>query len=201
MTESLPQRSVTGRAATIGAVFALLVASEGLTHVAKHERIDRSGVITVCIGRTNYDDPTLKAGDKFTTDECYAFLRHDLPKYLNMVERQIHVPVTINQNAALLDFVYNEGENTLKKSSIARDFNAKRYTKACDDLLKYNEAAGVVLPGLVTRRKAERILCLTPDKDVAPVPVVAPVAQTPPDPPVYVHIPWYVRIGKAVEAQ
>ena len=62
--------------------------------------------------------------------------------------------------AAFLSITYNIGEGAWCKSSMVRDLNAGRLKAACDDLLKYKYAHGVVLPGLLKRRQKERAYCM-----------------------------------------
>ena len=132
---------------------------EGIDHVARHQAIDPSGVITYCNGLTNYDNPNVRVGEVFSDAECARLLRGELPRYLRMVDRQIKVAMPPHRYSAVLSFTYNEGEGTLKKSSIKRDMNAGRTGRACDDFLQYDVANHRVLQGLENRRRAERAYC------------------------------------------
>ena len=136
---------------------------EGIDHVARHQAIDPAGVITYCNGLTNYDDPEVRVGEVFSDAECARLLRGELPRYLRMVDRQIKVVMPPHRYSAVLSFTYNEGEGTLKRSSIKRDMNAGRTGRACDDFLKYDTANHRVLQGLENRRRAERTFCLRED--------------------------------------
>lgn len=163
----MPQSPRSNRGGYLAAVFAaatgILVVWEGMNPVAVHERVDPPGVITVCIGRTNYDDPSLKAGQRYTKDQCKQFLKEDLPRYNAMVNKCVHVDLSVNERAALLSFVYNVGQGTLCKSSVAREFNAGNHRAGCGALMRYTRANGVVLRGLENRRRAELKLCLSKD--------------------------------------
>lgn len=57
--------------------------------------------------------------------------------------------------AAVLSWAYNVGEGRLEGSGLARELNAGRWSRAADELRKWNRAGGVVLPGLVRRRDDE----------------------------------------------
>lgn len=128
---------------------------EGVSYTAKHQSFDPPGVITVCNGITNYDDPTLKAGDKRTKAQCDAALIAALPKYDACVVKYVKRPMTNHQHAMFVSFVYNEGCGNFSKSSIVVDFNAGRIDDACKDFLKYHFANGKSLQGLENRRIAE----------------------------------------------
>lgn len=65
-----------------------------------------------------------------------------------------------NALAATLDFVYNLGIGRYRSSTLKKKINEQDYQAAADELLKWNKAGGVVLAGLVRRRKAERELML-----------------------------------------
>lgn len=149
--------------AVFTAATVLLGTWEGVDHTAKHQRIDPPGVITWCRGRTNYDDPSVKVGTYFTTAQCDGLLKQDLPRYNAMIDRCIHVPLGVNERAAMLSFVYNVGQGTLCKSSVARGFNAGNHKAGCEALMRFTRANGVVLRGLENRRRDERKLCLTRD--------------------------------------
>ena len=71
-----------------------------------------------------------------------------------------------NQFDALVSFCYNLGPGTLKHSDLLSFVNAGRFQQAADAFLEYVHADGQVLPGLVRRRRAERILFL-----VSPLPI------------------------------
>jgi lysozyme len=142
-----------------------LVGAEGYEPVAKHEAVDPPNVITWCFGRTNYDDPTVKAGTHFTREQCKQFLEQDLPKYAAPVQACIPSfgAMPPHRQAALVSFAYNLGPRTLCKSSVARNLNAGDVRRGCDAMLAYNRANGRVLRGLQNRRAAERAMCLRED--------------------------------------
>lgn len=164
MTSAPQARVLSGpRAAALAAVLVpFLSAWEGYAPVAVHEKIDPAGVITVCFGRTNYDDPTLKVGQRYTKAECQKFLADDLPRYeqgaIKCVPGLPDMPTS--RQAALVSFDYNEGEGNLCKSSVAKQLNAGNITAGCDDMMLYVIADGKFVQGLQNRRAAERALCL-----------------------------------------
>lgn len=146
----------------VGISVAFTAAWEGFAPVATHERIDPPGVITWCFGRTNYDDPSVKVGTRFTKAECEKELPETLARYAADVEDCIpdvsNMPPS--RQAALISFTYNLGKGNLCKSSVARYLNAGDVRRGCDAMLLYDRANGVVLKGLQNRRRAERELCL-----------------------------------------
>ena len=162
--------TIVGTTATVVALTAtLLIHWEGTDLTAKHNSFDPRGVITVCNGRTNYDDPKLKAGMKFTADQCRGFLEQDIPKYEAMLETCVPNANDMppHRHAAFLSFTYNLGQGTVCKSSAVRYLNAGEIVAACNAMTLYDKANGVVLQGLKNRRTdrfwGERTWCLRND--------------------------------------
>ena len=131
----------------------------GKVSVAIHQSFDPKGVITVCHGHTNLDDPNLKPGDAYTAVMCDELLKQDLPKY--NAELASCLPkdfmVSDHQHAAMLSFVYNVGRNNFCNSSVGREFRAGHREAACQNMGKFTRAAGRILPGLERRRYDEFI--------------------------------------------
>lgn len=150
-------------AAVVGTATVFLTTWEGTTLVAKHERIDPPGVITVCNGITNYDQPDLEDGDRFTMAQCQDLLAGALPKYNSCIQDNIKVDLPAHRHAALLSFVYNVGCGNAKNSTVFRKINAGDVRGGCDALLNWTKAAGTFIQGLLNRRRAERELCLRND--------------------------------------
>ena len=122
--------------------------------VAIHQKFDPKGVITVCHGRTNLDDPTLKEGDVYTVVMCRDLLRADVPKYHAQIVPCLPADLEVgdHQQAAMISFAYNVGKGNFCPSSVGRAFRAGRREEACRNMGKFTRAAGVVLPGLQNRR-------------------------------------------------
>jgi lysozyme len=161
-----------GRGGWVAVAVMLLVGFEGMTNirggdsVGTHQSFDPKGVNTVCYGHIE----NVHIGDRYTKIQCQKMLADDLPRYEKMVERCINVPMPGYRHAAILSFTYNIGGGVPAKnghpahgglcgSSVAKYINAGEPEKGCDALLLYDKAAGRVLPGLVSRRKAERKMC------------------------------------------
>lgn len=137
----------------IGIAAALVMHFEGKSNVAYS---DPPGIETICYGHAH----DVKKGDIATDAQCVQFLEGDLDIADNAVKRLVKAVMTIQQEAAFADFVYNEGAGTFQKSSILRDMNAGKTATACNDLLKYTYAGIQKLPGLVKRRQSEYELCM-----------------------------------------
>lgn len=144
-----------------GAAAALAVSvvggAEGLRQTAYPDPASRGEPWTICYGHTGHVQP----GERKSIAECRALLLADLDKEADGIEKCIKVEMTDGQYVAVLSLAHNIGVAGVCKSSVARDMNAGRVQQACDDLLKFDRAAGVRMPGLTKRRVRERELCLS----------------------------------------
>jgi lysozyme len=65
-------------------------------------------------------------------------------------------PLTVNQESALVSFVYNVGVNALRRSTLLRKVNANPNDPTIRaEFMKWVTANGVRLQGLVNRRTDE----------------------------------------------
>ncbi len=132
---------------------------EGLRQNAYPDPATRGHPWTVCYGHTG---PDVTPGVRKSLEECKALLLADLDKHAEPIEKCMPglKDAPPGRYVAFLSISVNIGSAGVCRSSIARDFNAGRIRQACDDLLKFNRAAGFVMPGLTRRRQKERELCL-----------------------------------------
>ena len=126
-----------------------IVAHEGLRRVAY---VDPVGVVTVCAGHT----ATAKLGQVKTEEECKELLKQDVKHAEDDVKRLVKVPLTQEQFDALTSFVFNVGESNFAKSTLLKKVNAFDCWGAGKEFMRWTNAGGRELPGLVVRRKSER---------------------------------------------
>jgi lysozyme len=62
------------------------------------------------------------------------------------------------KTAAVISFAYNCGLGNYRISTFKKRIDAQDWTGASQEILKWNKAAGRVLPGLTRRRQAEALL-------------------------------------------
>lgn len=115
---------------------------------------DAVGVWTIGYGHTNAaGGPVVTAGMEITAEEADVILQSDLSKFEARVERLVKVALTDNQFAALVSFDFNTG--ALDKSTLLKKLNKGDYNAAPVELMKWVNAGGKKLNGLVNRRSAE----------------------------------------------
>lgn len=112
---------------------------------------------TIGYGHTH----SVSKGDVITQAQAEQFLRDDLQPIYVTIETCVKVPLNQNQFDALCSFIFNVGGGNFAKSTLLKKLNAGDYAGAADEFLRWNKAAGKVLPGLDIRRSKERRLFLS----------------------------------------
>ncbi|WP_247996685.1 lysozyme [Brucella tritici] len=124
---------------------------EGLKNTAYR---DVAGVLTIGYGHTSAAGaPTVTPGMAIGDKEAERILKADLAKFEARVERFVKVPLTDNQFAALVSFDFNTG--ALDKSTLLKKLNKGDYAAVPVELMKWVNAGGKRVQGLVNRRAAE----------------------------------------------
>lgn len=117
-------------------------------------------VWTIAWGHTH----GVKEGDTCTTVQGYLWLAEDVEYDVTGVNYLVTVPLTQEQFDALISLTYNIGigvhdgkKGDFADSTLLVKLNAGDYVGAAAEFPKWNMQAGKVLPGLTTRRIAERL--------------------------------------------
>ncbi len=116
-----------------------------------------------------------------TQAQALALVERDLTSALEQVNAVVVVPLGANQQAALIDFVYNVGAGNFERSTLLALLNQGDYAGAGAQFTRWDYADGVLLPGLLRRREAEAALFGAPDPATAWLEPEA--AQIPPPAP------------------
>jgi GH24 family phage-related lysozyme (muramidase) len=161
-----PKKQVSPGAVSDKPYIKLISEFEGLKTEAYWD--DTGKVWTIGKGTTKYPDGTpVKKGDKISKQQAEEFAQNYVDtKVIPTLEKTIPTwnEMNPNQQAALVSFAYNLGENfygrkgfeTLTKALS----NVDTFDKVPDALKLYNKSGGKKLDGLVRRRKAEADLWL-----------------------------------------
>lgn len=129
---------------------------------------DPGGVWSIGYGSTvdQWGNPVNAETPPVTQSQALALVERDLTAALNQVDALVVVPLNVNQQAALIDFVYNVGSGNFARSTLLSLLNQGDYAGAAGQFTRWVYAAGVVLPGLVRRREAEAALFNQPVADL-----------------------------------
>ena len=111
-----------------------------------------AGILTIGYGCTNPKYAII--GNTITEQQAEQLLRNDLVNAQRSVARLISVPLTDNQYAALVSFVFNLGGGALQRSTLRQRINRGDYNVA-NEFGKWCYAGGKKLKGLQLRRQAE----------------------------------------------
>lgn len=142
------------KSATVAAAAVSLVGAwEGLQTVAYQDVV---GVPTICYGETK----NVRLGMVSSKPECDAMLVRRLIQFEDEMTACLTRQIPDGAHVAFLSLTYNIGSEAFCRSSVARLANEGMIREACDRLLAFNRAGGVVWRGLTNRRKAEREICL-----------------------------------------
>ena len=159
-----------GGLATGIAAALLVMSSEGLI---LHERPDiATGQPNICYGDTHH----VTAGEVDSPEQCRARLAQQVAAAQMTVRSCIPQPPAPQIFDALTDFAYNLGPGRVGVppkghdglcvlhnghwSTIRKRAHAGNWRGVCDGFMDWTTGGGVVLQGLVTRRRNERELCL-----------------------------------------
>lgn len=118
-----------------------------------------AGHWTVGYGQTG---PSIGRGTEWSAAQAEAALVAAVGNIYAELLRLVKVPLTQGQVDALTSFVYNLGAPALAKSTLLKRLNAGDPVGAAAEFSKWTKATDtktrkkVSLPGLVTRRAAER---------------------------------------------
>ena len=129
----------------------LVKSSEGCRLTAYRDSV---GVLTIGYGSTG----GITEGQTITQEQADAMLIDDLSAAAEQVTALVMVPLTHGQFDSLCDFVFNLGAGRLRESTLLRLLNAGQYAAAAEQFHLWVMAGGHPLPGLVTRRAAERAM-------------------------------------------
>jgi lysozyme len=94
------------------------------------------------------------------TAAAEALLQAKLAPLADAVDAFVRVFLPVYARAALYSFAWNEGAAALEFSTLLSRINAGDMQGAADEFPKWVYAAGRVLPGLVARRRMERMVFL-----------------------------------------
>ena len=113
-------------------------------------------------------------------DQAEELLKDDLAPFIDMINENVHAPLSQSQFDALVSFAYNIGPKAFLKSDTLRALNNGRPLDAANgfDIWRKSEIDGkvYVVDALMRRRTAEKALFLRPEGR----PVVAPSVDLPP---------------------
>lgn len=128
---------------------------------------DSANIKTIGIGHTGSD---VYDGEKISPDEAESLFLNDIKSFVSMLNEKLTVTVNQNQFDALLSFLYNVGPGNvgikdglfhLKSggpSTLWKMVESENFSGAASQFTLWCRSGGVVLRGLLARRRSEQIL-------------------------------------------
>ena len=151
---------------------------EGFEGYSSTRYLDSVGVPTIGYDTTAAVVGTVPATT--TREQAEKWLRDSVAQKYEPAVNALGVPMTQNQFDALVSLAYNCGPGAMGWN-IGVHMRQRNYAQASADFMRYVNAGGRPLQGLVNRRAAERKLFDTPDSKTQPT--STPVATPKPKPP------------------
>lgn len=121
-----------------------------------------AGVWTIGWGSTRIFGGKVQPNQIISVADAQQQFEIDLWQFEGVVGREVKVPLTENQRAALVSLCYNIGPANFTSSTLLRKLNAGDYAGAAEQFDRWNKAGGKALAGLTRRREAEKRLFLKP---------------------------------------
>ena len=127
-----------------------------------HAYLCPAKVWTIGWGTTVYPNgKRVKACDTCTYQQAMYYKQHDLRRFIEVINKNVCVPLSQQQFDALVSLVYNIGAEAFCQSTLLKKLNQGNYVAAAEQFLVWNKSRGQVLNGLVRRRQKERELFLS----------------------------------------
>lgn len=114
-----------------------------------------AGIWTIGWGHTG----GVKSTDVITKEQAEELFQNDIEAKCKAIKPMIKAEINPNQFGALVSFTFNVGEGALKSSTLLRKVNTNPEDPTIKaEFMKWVNAGGKRLAGLVTRRERESTL-------------------------------------------
>ena len=123
-----------------------------------------AGVPTIGYGSTHYENgkPVRLSDLPISQTQALELLAVTLTHYETAVTGSVKRNLTQHQFDALVSLCYNIGPAAFAKSTLVRMLNdGAKIVDVADQFMRWTKAGGKIMPGLVSRREAEKSLFLT----------------------------------------
>ena len=130
-----------------------------------------AGIATIGIGTTRYPNGnSVKIGDTCTLEQAETYLKHDLERFEDSVNRLVGLKIHQFMYDSLVSFAYNLGAGALQSSTLLKKVNLGKFKEASEEFLKWDRAkvkgVSTKIAGLTRRRESEKSLFLQGFKEL-----------------------------------
>lgn len=144
-------------------IAAVVLSAAGLVSLLSYESYTATAVIpvpgdvpTIGFGTTE----GVKMGDKTTPPQAVARALNDVQKFEGALKQCVKVPLAQYEYDVYISLAYNIGSSAFCSSTLVKKLNARDYTGACEQILRWDKFKGQPLRGLAIRRQDEYKRCL-----------------------------------------
>ena len=145
------------------ALVSLVLSASALVGIALSEGYSDKAIIPI-----KGDVPTIGFGttegvkmtDRVTPPVALARALKDIEKFEGAIKKCVVVPLHQYEYDTFVEFSYNVGTGAFCRSTLVKRLNSTDYAGACQEILRWDRAKGVVIPGLTKRRQREYAKCI-----------------------------------------
>ena len=136
----------------------MITSQHGVDHIKSFESCQLkaylcpANVWTIGYGHT----AGVKSGDQISQMQAERYLKADLVRVEQDIQKIVRVPLTQGQFDALVSFAFNCGTRALSTSTLLRKLNQRDYSGAAEEFSRWVYANGEPLGGLERRRRLEK---------------------------------------------
>lgn len=124
--------------------------------------LDSAKKPTIGVGHLLSKDEAIRyANTTLSKEQVDALLQLDLRRVDNAISRLVQVSLNENEYAALSSFIFNVGVGAFRRSTLRMRLNRGEREPAAEQFLCWVRSGGNIIPGLISRRKAEMELFLS----------------------------------------
>lgn len=98
---------------------------------------------------------------EITEEKAEELLQGDIMAAEAVVDELVDAPLTSNQFAALVSFVFNLGAGNFKSSTLLRKLNENKYLEIPQEFIRWIYTGKIPMKGLLRRRLAEALLFMS----------------------------------------
>lgn len=155
------------------------ISERGLDHIKRWEGLrlrayqDTGDVWTIGYGHTK----TAKPGMTITEPEAERLLMQDVGWAQEAVSELVDVPLSQHQYDAMVDFMFNIGEEQFGESTLLKRLDASDYDAVPDELRRWVYDNGKYIKGLANRREATIALWKHPSAKTRVTPAASRTVQ------------------------
>jgi len=150
---------------SIDEIYQLIRKEEGINYTAVRDGSDknRNPLFTIGIGHQIQPNEQYLKTSRLSEEEAIELFIKDMKLIIADMNKNIKVPLTKNQELALISLRFRIGTGNFNRSTLLKELNKGNYQKASEEFKNWRISEGRIVQGLVARAERERVRFLTSD--------------------------------------